>query len=741
MKHTFEIGEKDFLLDGKPVVLRCGEIHYPRIPRPYWRHRLQMLKAMGCNMVATYDFWNLHEPTPGKWSFSGIADLAAFVKAAQAEGLWVMLRPGPYVCAEWELGGLPWWLLKTPDIKLRTQDPRYLAAVERYVERIGRDVRSLLVTNGGPILMVQVENEYGSYGKDKEYILAVKKMWQRAGIDVPLFTADGPSQLWNGSRTDTFCGVNGGVGSLEELRRFRPTGPLIITEYYPGWLSHWGEPFPRVGTAGIVRDVNTMLGQGVSFNLYMAHGGTSFALWAGANYPRFAPDTTSYDYNAPIDEAGRATDKYRAIREAIGKATGEPLPPIPAPIPTIALPKMSLTESARLFDHLPKGVADARPRSMEQYDCGLGAILYRTTILPGSEATLTLSGANDWTQVFVGGKRIGVLDRRRGETGVTIPPRAERQQLDILVEAMGRINYGNGLHDRKGLTKDALLDGNPLPGPWTVFPLPLESAPKGLRFKPTNNGSGPAFYRIQFNVTRPGDTYLDLRNWRKGMVWVNGQHLGRYWDLGPQQTLYCPGCWLKTGSNELIVLEWDSPRDAVISGLTEPILNELNPEALPAQPHRKPGQTLSLVSLTTVWEGNLPNVNTLQRVTFLAPVTGRYLCLETLSNHAGDNFGTLSELTILDGMGKSLRGKVIYADSEEVASEDGNADNILDGNPETFWHSQWSSGAPNHPHHLVIDLGQEVAVSGITILPRQESPNGRIKRLRLYVRRDPFPGI
>ena len=522
MKHTFKIGEKDFLIDGKPAVLRCGEMHYCRIPRPYWRHRLQMLRAMGCNTVATYDFWNLHEPTPGRWNFAGMADLAAFIKLAQEEGLWVMLRPGPYVCAEWELGGIPWWLLKTPDIKLRTRDPRYMAAVGRYVARLAAEIRPLLVTNGGPILMVQVENEYGSYGKDKDYILAVKTLWERAGIDVPLFTADGPSQLWNGSRTDTFCGVNGGVGSLAELRRFRPSGPLIVTEYYPGWLSHWGEPFPKVGIPGIVRDVNTMLARGISFNLYVAHGGTSFALWAGANYPKFAPDTTSYDYNAPIDEAGRATEKFLAIREAMGKATGESLPPIPAPIPTVAIPRLSLDESARLLDHLPKGIPDTKPRALEQYDCALGAILYRTQLPAGAAATLTLNGANDWTQVFVGGERVGVLDRRNNETTVTVPARYDARRLDILVEAMGRINYGGGLHDRKGLTGEVLLDGKPLLAPWMVYPLPLETLPKGLRYT-LQEDTGPTFYRATFSIDRPGDTYLDLRSFRKGMVWVNGE--------------------------------------------------------------------------------------------------------------------------------------------------------------------------------------------------------------------------
>ncbi len=743
MKHTFEIGEKDFLIDGKPVVLRCGEMHYCRIPRPYWRHRLQMLRAMGCNMVATYDFWNLHEPTPGRWNFAGMADLAAFIKLAQEEGLWVMLRPGPYVCAEWELGGIPWWLLKTPDIKLRTQDPRYMAAVAKYVARLAAEVRPLLVTNGGPIAMVQVENEYGSYGKDKEYILAIKKLWERAGINVPLFTADGPSQLWNGSRTDTFSGVNGGVGSLKELRRFRPSGPLIITEYYPGWLSHWGEPFPKVGTPGIVRDVTTMLAEKTSFNLYVAHGGTSFGLWAGANYPKFAPDTTSYDYNAPIPEAGGVSEKFLAIRDAIGKATGEALAPIPKPIPVIALPRIRFEESARVLEHLPKPVLDSKPRTMEQYDCALGAILYRTMLPPGEAATLSLTGVHDVAQVTVGGERLGTLNRRDGESHtVTVPPRIDPRPLDILIEALGRINYGSGLHDRKGLTGDVLLDGKPLTAPWQVFPLPLEAAPTGLRYQ-LQDFAGPSYYHATFTVTQTGDTYLDMRSWKRGMVWVNGQHLGRYWSIGPQQTLYCPGCWLKTGVNEIVVLAWEVPRQAALSGLTEPILDDLRPDALPAQPHRKRGQNLSLVSLAPTWEGMLPYGGALQTITFATPVLGHYVCLESLANYKGDPFATLAELTVLGEGGKQLRAKIIYASSEETGSEDGKSDNAVDGNPSTYWHTAYSSGEQNHPHHLVVDIGSEQTITGVKLLPRQGDPppNGRIKNARFFVRRDAFPGI
>jgi beta-galactosidase len=746
----FTIGETAFLLEGRPYVLRSGELHYPRIPRPYWRHRLKMLRALGCNTVATYDFWNLHEPQPGRWNFAGQADIAAFVRAAADEGLQVILRPGPYVCAEWDLGGLPAWLLKTPDMRLRTRDPHYIDAVRRYIDRFAREVRPLLSTNGGPVLLLQVENEYGSYGNDREYIAAVRDLWKAAGIDIPLFTCDGPSQLWSGSRTDLFCGVNGGYGALAELRRFRPTGPLIVTEYYPGWLSHWREGFPKVGADGIARDLERFLTEGVSFNLYMAHGGTNFGLTAGANGPPLAPHTTTYDYDAPIDEAGRATPKFHTLRTAIGRhlPAGERLPDIPAPIPTIAIASVPFESRASLLDHLPRPHTAARPLSMEAVDQTQGAILYRTTLPAGPAATLRIGRFADRLQIFVDGERRAQFDRRQGAVTLSLPARERPERLDLFVEAFGRINYGGGLHDRKGLLAPVDLDETPL-GPWEIFPLELSGAPpRGLRY--TRDGvRGPAFHRAIFTLDTPGDTYLDLRGWRRGMVWINGQHLGRYWRVGPQQTLYCPGCWLRAGENELVVLEFDAPETPTIVGRTEPILTTLRPDADPLTPsaggtggtHRKAGQTLSLVSLAPAWEGSLPPGPDEHRIRLSPPATGRFLALEILSNHAGDAFASLAELALRGTDGQILRARVVYADSEESASESGDAANVLDGDPGTFWHTEWSQAGPPPPHHLVLDLGSETEIATLTLLPRQSSPNGRIKGLRIFVRRDPFPGL
>lgn len=748
---TFSISDTDFLIDGKPTILRSGEMHFPRIPRPYWRHRLQMLKSMGLNAVATYDFWNLHEPRPGRWNFAGEADIAAYCKLAQEEGLYVLLRPGPYVCAEWELGGMPSWLLKTKDIALRTRDPRFLAATERYVKRLAKELLPLQVQNGGPILMVQAENEYGSYGNDKEYIAVVRDMWKRAGFTVPVFTCDGPSQLWNGSRTDTFCGVNGGVGSLRELRRFRPKGPLIVTEYYPGWLSHWAEPFPKVGTDGIVRDVEYFLKNNVSFNLYMAHGGTSFGLWAGSNSPKFAPDTTSYDYDAPVSEAGWATPKFRAIREKIGQVTGERLPAIPAPIPTVAIPEFKLTRTAPLSDLLVNGRKSERPQTMEALDQHQGILVYRTTVPAGPEAPLAIKDLHDKAYVFLDGRPVGSADRRRGRAVLRLPARTASARLEILVEALGRVNYGPGLHDRKGITKSVTLGEAELTG-WEHFPIELwEGIPRGLTFAaPTpavpDSIDGAGFWHGTFDLPAVGDTFLDTRNLRHGMVWVNGRHLGRYWKIGPQQTLYCPGCWLKRGRNEVVVFELEGIDKLALQGLREPILNDLRPEppseVVPVSKNRKLGQNLSLISLSTVWEGELPKGRQKKDVKFDAPATGRFVCLETLGSFTNDAYATLSELEILGADGRSLKGvKLVYADSEETEGDPGTADNVLDDDTATFWHTQWSGASPAHPHALAFDLGRETTIIGLWLTPRQDSDNGQIKGAKVYVRRDAFPGI
>jgi len=599
-RHTFAIGTNDFLLDGQRFQIRCGEIHAARVPREYWRNRLQMAKAMGLNTVCAYLFWNQIEPRPGEFNWSGQADVAEFCRVAQQEGLWVILRPGPYSCAEWEMGGLPWWLLKNNDIQLRTRDPRYLEAAKEYLKEVGSELGPLQITHGGPILMVQVENEYGWYGKDAEYMGELRQALLDAGFNVPLFCCDPPDHLKDGYRADLFPVVNFGsdpAGSFEALREILPQGPLMCGEFYPGWFDTWGAPHHLGNTPRYLADLEYMLQHDESFSIYMAHGGTTFGLWSGADRP-FKPDTSSYDYDAPISEAGWPTEKFFKTRELFAKhlLPGESLLPVPATNPVITIAPVEATQCAPVFANVPKAIRDEQPHTMEYYDQGFGCILYRTTIPKGPAATLEANAVHDFGFVFLDGKRIGVMDRRNNTFKVRLPERKKSTTLDILVEAMGRVNFGTEVHDRKGIHAPVKLGDAELTG-WRIYRLPLDakmlvklkyraagtpstaSAPsdnKRPRAEPVLGA--PAFWRATVNIERPGDTFLDLRSWGKGVVWVNGHCLGRFWNIGPTQTAYTPGCWLHAGKNEIVILDLLAPEKPVIAGLEQPILNELHPE-------------------------------------------------------------------------------------------------------------------------------------------------------------------
>ena len=571
---NFRLGENDFLLNGKPFRIMAGEIHYQRIPREYWADRLLKLKAAGLNTVGTYVFWNALEPEPGQWDFSGGNDLAAFIRTAQRLGLWVIVRPGPYACAEWDFGGLPIWLLRTPDIKVRCSDPRYLAACESYILKIAEVIRELQVHRGGPVLMVQVENEYGSFGNDREYMLALKGFWEKAGIEIPLFTADGatPYMLEAGTLPGAAIGLDPGTNEKDfaEAARLERGVPVFCSELYPGWLTHWGEEWARVKTEDVLADLRWLLDHGKSFSLYMFHGGTNFGFWAGANFSdKYEPDVTSYDYDAPLNEMGQPTPKYFAIRDLLLRylPKGTELPEFPRPVPVIEIPSIPFDESASLFDNLPPSVRSPQPGPMESYGQNHGFILYRTKLLGHRGGKLTVADVHDYASVHVDGKFLGTIDRTKKETAIDIP-KAEpaNETLDILVEGMGRINFGPRLIDRKGITERVTLNNMTLMT-WDVYGLPMDEDDLLLLKFGGRPADRPAnFFRGRFELQETGDTYLDMTGWKKGVVWVNGHNLGRYWEIGPQKRLYCPAPFLKRGRNEVIVFDLHVLRPAPVLG-------------------------------------------------------------------------------------------------------------------------------------------------------------------------------
>jgi len=754
--HRFEIGSDDFLLDGEPFEIRCGEVHAPRVPREYWRHRLQLVKAMGLNTVCAYLFWNLHEPRPGEFNWSGQADAAEFCRIAQEEGLWVILRPGPYACAEWEMGGLPWWLLKHDDIALRSRDPRFIAAARDYLQEVGRVLGPLQVTQGGPILMVQVENEYGFYGRDPAYMGELRQALLDAGFDVPLFACNPKEHLKDGYRADLFPVVNFGTdpnGGFKALREILPRGPLMCGEFYPGWFDTWGAPHHTGDTTRYLKDLDTMLDLGASFSIYMVHGGTTFGFWTGADRP-FKPDTSSYDYDAPISEAGWVTPKFDQTRTLISAylAPGEKLPAPPPRNPVMTIAPQRATQVAALFANLPEPVRDDRPRTMELYDQAGGCILYRTQLPAGPAATLRAKAINDVGQVFINGERIGFTDRRSRNYRVELPARTTPVTLDILVEAMGRVNFGVEVHDRKGihgpvtLTADAERATPVELRSWEIFRLPFDASMLGaLKFQPAAattpaKAQGPAMWSATVKLEQAADCFLDVRPWGKGMVWVNGHNLGRYWNIGPQQTMYVPGPWLKQGDNEILILDLLGPENPVVAALDQPILDELRPTLDFARGRRREVKLRSDFGSPAVTGGFAPGSD-LQEVRFAAAASGRFFCLEALDAQDGKPFAAVAELALLDASGRplGLEGCTIaYVDSEERERMDGTAENAIDGQSANLWHTEWGAAQPGYPHRLILDFGQVRTISGFRYTPRQGAADvtGRIKNYRVYVADD-----
>ncbi len=584
--HLFELGISEFLLDGKPFQIISGEMHPARIPVEYWRHRIQMAKAMGCNTIAAYIFWNYHESEPGVFDFqTGNHNIAQFIKIVQEEGMFLMLRPGPYVCAEWEFGGLPSYLLRIPDIKVRCMDPRYTEAVSRYIKTLALQVKDLQVTKGGPIVMVQVENEYGSYGNDRTYIKWVQEQWKQNGIEVPFYTADGatPYMLEAGSLPDAAIGLDPGAseGDFAQATKVNPNVPSFCSELYPGWLTHWGEKWQRPDTTDLLKDVKWLMDNKKSFNFYVIHGGTNFGWWAGANAfspTQYQPDVTSYDYDAPINEMGQATPKYMALRGLLAKylPAKQKLPAIPAAISVIEIPEIKLTATASVWDNLPVAIQFLQPKPMEMFGQKGGFILYRTKLIGHKKGKLRVTELHDYATVFVDGKYIGKLDRTKAETVIELPESASANpQLDILVEGMGRINFAEYMIDRKGITERVSLNGMTLMD-WQIYPLPFDDQYiQNLKFTSSEVSRPGVFFKGEFELANTGDTYLDLGQWEKGVVWVNGHNLGRYWNIGPQNQLYCPAPFLKKGRNEIVIFDLHQIIPQSIDGKTSPSATSL----------------------------------------------------------------------------------------------------------------------------------------------------------------------
>jgi beta-galactosidase len=580
--HTFRVENGKFALDGKPFQIISGEIHSPRIPREYWRARLRMAKAMGLNTVTAYVFWNEHEAQPGVFDFTGQHDVAEFIREAQSEGLYVILRPGPYVCAEWEWGGYPAWLLKQHGIVVRSSDPKFMEPARRWLMRLGQELAPLQIGNGGPIIAVQVENEYGSFGNDYAYMEQIHQALVDAGFNKALlYTADGPEEVPDGSLPELPAVINFGPGEAKDgfaqLHRLRPNGPFMSGEYWAGWFDHWGEKHHTTTARALhaeADELGWMLGEGYSVSLYMFHGGTSFGWMNGANIEgkKYEPDVTSYDYDAPLDESGRTTPKYALLRDVIAKAAGVTPPTVPAVAPPISVPAFGLEASVSLWKALPRPVDSQQLLTMEDLDQAYGYILYRTKVAEPVRGELVLDQLHDYAQVYANGILIGTLDRRLEQDRLAVDLKEPNTRLDILVENGGRINFTTAIRDeRKGITRQVTLAGKPLTG-WQIYSLPMKE-PGKLGFAKAAC-SGACFYHGSFDIKEAGDTFLYTGNFTKGFVWVNGHPLGRVWSIGPQKSLYLPGVWLNKGKNDVIIFDLEGAPGRKLEGRASPVLDE-----------------------------------------------------------------------------------------------------------------------------------------------------------------------
>ena len=568
---TFTIGETDFLLDGEPFQVISGTLHYFRIHPEHWADRIRTAKAMGLNTIETYVAWHAHEPVRGQWDATGWNDLGRFLDLVAAEGLHAIVRPGPYICAEWHNGGLPVWLTSTPGIGLRRSEPQYLAAVTGYLERVYEIVAPRQIDRGGNVVLVQIENEYGAYGSDKDYLRELVRVTRDAGITVPLTTVDQPMpwMLENGSLPELH--LTGSFGSrsaerLATLREHQPTGPLMCSEFWDGWFDWWGSIHHTTDPAASAHDLDVLLAAGASVNIYMVHGGTNFGTTNGANDKgRFDPIVTSYDYDAPIDESGHPTAKFHAFREVIAKYAPVPAD-VPGPRPDAPAFEVALSGEG---DWMPASTGSSTEAPVTFEELGhLGPLVRYDVDLPATDgpAPLVVGEVRDLAWIHVDGVPVGRLSRSLHERALVIPAGS---RLTVLVEDQGRVNYADRLGEPKGLIGGVTLDGAALTG-WTATPVDLTTA--------TSAGTGSAgrsLLRGTFDLDAPTDLFLDTAAWGKGFAFVNGFFLGRYWQNVPQRTLYVPAPVLRAGANEIVVLELEQAAETVARFVAAPSLGQL----------------------------------------------------------------------------------------------------------------------------------------------------------------------
>ena len=754
-KNTFVAGDKTFLLNGKPFVVKAAEIHYPRIPREYWEHRIKMCKALGMNTICIYIFWNLHEQREGVFDFTGQNDVSEFCRLAKKNGMYVIVRPGPYVCAEWEMGGLPWWLLKKKDIRLREQDPYFMSCVDRFEKNVAKQLAPLTIQHGGPIIMVQVENEYGSYGEDKAYISQIRdtlrKYWDTSNAKTTLFQCDWNSNFEKNGLDDLTWTMNFGTGAkiddqFSRLRELRPNSPLMCSEFWSGWFDKWGARHETRPAKDMVAGIDEMLSKGISFSLYMTHGGTSFGHWAGANSPGFAPDVTSYDYDAPINEYGEPTEKFWLLRKTLEKYADKKLPAVPGKVADIiSIPKLKLQNMAPIYMGVDSTAESRDVQTFEEMNMGYGSMIYNTKLPEIANGSMLHINGHDFVQVFINGNYIGKIDRVKNERSLPMPATKKGDELTLLVEGMGRINFGRAIKDFKGLVDDVTLtadvDGDELT--WNLKDWRMRriaddyqtarramTTPHNDLALASNTPSKIGYYKATFKLKKTGDTFLNMETWGKGQVYVNGHALGRFWSIGPQQTLYCPGCWLKKGDNEIVVLDVVGPKDPVVWGQTKPELDKLQLEK--SAKHNNIGDKPDLNSATPVAKGETQSGNGWQTIKFGASATGRYVAIECLDTHDGKPVA-IAELYLQGSDGKRLsrdQWEVKYANSENLQGNH-TGDKAFDLQESTYWQTEKEATAP---HLLVIDLGKIQTVTALEYLPRMEQgAPGSVKGYRVFV--------